>query len=160
MSIPLFVHQPVGAADADRGEALYVGAVSPVKGGAPCLACHPHAGSGMGQTEGYGPDLSSRYDDYGPEETEAVLQDLSFPSMAAIYVTRPLTEQEVADLGTFFEQTASSTAPSSDRLFLWVSVILVVLILLLVLGSRRNMPGIRQALIDDQRKSAQKGGLS
>ncbi|BDD88117.1 c-type cytochrome [Desulfofustis limnaeus] len=160
LSIVMFAPVPGITADPKPGAKLYVGTTVLSNGGAPCLACHAHAGSGLGQTVSYGPDLTYFHDDYGAEEVAAVLQDLSFPSMETIYAMRPLTEQEIDDLGAFFEQAASSPVPAFDRLFLWVLIILGVLLLALVLVSRRNMTGVQQTLNRNRQKTANKGGLS
>jgi mono/diheme cytochrome c family protein len=102
------------AGEAVRGEALYVGTATFEKGGSPCLACHSIAGAGLGKAAGasYGPDLTELWEGYGVDGVAAVLESVdAFPSMAAIYATRPLSAQEQADLAAFLEQVSGRDAP-------------------------------------------------
>ncbi|MFO7578117.1 MAG: hypothetical protein R6W66_10365 [Pelovirga sp.] len=148
-------------AAAQRGANLYLGVTAFSNGGAPCLACHAHSGSGLEQSSGYGPDLSGLYEQYGGAGVQGVLEFLQFPSMEALYRDRPLTEQEIADLTAFFGRTGAAEAGGSDRLFSRVAGSLVIVAgLTLVAARRRRQPGARQALIDRQRQTLNKGGQS
>lgn len=145
----------LSAADPRQGEALYVGAAAFSQGGAPCLACHGHAGTGLGVSSGYyGPDLTSLYDNYGEAGVSSVLEFLLFPGMEAYYRDRPLTPQEIADLTAFFGQSVEAGSLPADRLPLWVVIALVVVTGATLLAAKRRMKtGVRQALIDQQRQS-------
>ena len=147
--------------DAMRGEALYVGTVSFSGGGAPCLACHGIAGHELGLAAGanYGPDLTALHDDYGEEGILAVLEDLSFESMAAIYTTRPLTDTEKNDLVAFFAVVASGVAPDISSGFALHVVLVTVLFMILIgfLGWRR-LQGVRRPLVEQSRNK--KGDLT
>lgn len=160
--ILLGVTTPLSAADPRAGEALYVGTAAFSRGGAPCLACHGHAGTGLGSSSGYyGPDLTDLYTNYGAEGVSAVLEFLEFPSMEAFYRERSLTEQEIADLTAFFGETVESGAIPPDRLSLWVIVALLIAAGITILAARRRMKiGVRQSLINQQRQSISKGGQS
>jgi cytochrome c553 len=143
-----------------RGEALFVGSSAFANGGAPCLACHSLTGVGLSAGASYGPDLSAMYQDYGAEGVAGVLESLEFPSMAAIYVDRPLSDTEQADLLAYFEQTAElSQTPASGLLALQVGIGVLVLLALTLLVGRRRMRAVRQPLIDRQRNLINKGGL-
>jgi mono/diheme cytochrome c family protein len=102
------------AGEAARGEALYVGTASFEKSGSPCLACHSIAGAGLGKAAGasYGPDLTELWESFGEEGVAAVLESVdAFPSMSAIYASRPLNLQEQADLAAFLQQVSGREAP-------------------------------------------------
>jgi mono/diheme cytochrome c family protein len=140
--------------DPQRGEALYVGNVSFSAGGAPCLACHGIAGHELGYAAGanYGPDLTAFFEDYGEEGVAAVLEDLSFESMDAIYAERPLTDSERADLVAFFGVVSAGVAPSiGSELFLHVVLVTAVFMIVIgVLGWRR-LQGVRKPLVERAR---------
>lgn len=158
----LGVANSLSAADPRVGEALYVGSVAFSRGGAPCLACHGHAGTGLGFSSGYyGPDLTDLYVNYGAEGVSSVLEFLAFPSMEAFYRERPLTAQEIADLTAFFGEAVEAGTIPPDRLPLWVIVALLVVAGITILAARRRMKfGVRQSLIDQQRQTLSKGGQS
>ena len=145
--------------DPNRGEALYVGTVSFSAGGAPCLACHGIARHELGLAAGanYGPDLTELFENYGEEGIVAVLEDLSFESMAAIYASRPLTDIEKADLVAFFGAVSTGEVPdiSSDMA---LHVILVTALFLILIGAFgwRRLQGVRQPLVERTRNG--KGG--
>ncbi len=143
------------AADPRAGEALYVGATAFSAGGAPCLACHGHAATGLaGSSAYYGPDLTSLYDNYGEMGVRSVLEVLSFPSMEAYYRERPLTAEEISDLTAFFGQSVEAGSVPADRLPLWTLVALLIAVGAAVLVARRRMqPGVRQSLIRQQRQT-------
>lgn len=140
--------------DPQRGEALYVGAIGFSEGGAPCLACHSIAGHelGLAAAASYGPDLTAIYEDYGEEGISAVLEELSFESMVAIYGSRPLTETERADLLAFFSTVSTGAASSTGPgLVLHVALVTALLMLLIgVLGWRR-LQGVRRPLVEQAR---------
>ncbi len=148
---------PAGAlaGDAGQGEALYVGTASFANGGAPCLACHGIAGAGLGKAAGanYGPDLTALFADYGQEGVAAILEELAFPSMEAIYAGRPLTDQERDDLNAFLEQISGQQAAGIGG-GLTFDVLLGVVVffgLIMALGWRR-LNGVRQPLVEQSRK--------
>ena len=158
LSLPL----PLAAAsgDAGRGKNLFVGSTVFELGGAPCLACHNLTGFGLSDGANFGPDLSTLYDNYGPEGIEGVLQSLAFPSMEAIYSSRPLNETERADLLAFLQQTSQlSATPTTGKLALQVCIGVLILLGLTFLIGKRRMRATRQPLIDRQRNLINKGGL-
>ncbi len=146
---------PPPSGDAKRGEGLYVGTASFAKAGAPCLACHGIAGAGMGKAAGanYGPDLTGLWEDYGAEGVASILETLPFPSMEPIYATRPLTEEERADLAAFLKQVSGhQTASIGGRLTVDVIIATAVFFGLIgVLGWRR-LRAVRQPLVEKARK--------
>jgi mono/diheme cytochrome c family protein len=155
-AVLLLLATPVWAQQGDpqRGEALYVGTIGFSAGGAPCLACHGIAGHELGLAAGasYGPDLSAIYEDYGEEGVAAVLEELSFDSMVAIYESRSLTETERADLLAFFSTVSSGAATSTGSgLVLHVTLVTAFFMILIgVLGWRR-LQGVRRPLVEQAR---------
>lgn len=139
------------AGDPDRGRALYVGTTPFAQGGAPCLACHAIAGAGLGMASGasYGFDLTSMYEDYGPEGVLSILGDLSFPSMAPIYADRPLSAAEQADVAAFLGEVAGQPPVQAGGQMAGHVVVGMVLIGgLLVLFGWGRLNGVRQPLVE------------
>lgn len=135
-----------------RGKQLYTGAVAMVNGGSPCIACHALSGFGSAGAASYGPDLSNLYADYGEEGVTGVLESLAFPSMEAIYTTRPLSAEERLDLTAFFAQTAAQQAPPPTALAGLVLLGVVIVFAIVALSGWRRLKGVRQPLVDQVRK--------
>jgi mono/diheme cytochrome c family protein len=99
------------AADARRGEALYLGSARMENGGAPCLACHGVAGHGLARAASFGPDLTGAHATFGAEALQAALEEVPFPSMQPVYNTHALTPAERADVVAFLAQTDGGAPP-------------------------------------------------
>jgi len=152
------ISQPAG--DPARGEALFVGKMVFNGGGAPCLACHGIAATGLGNATGasYGPDLSTTFSDYGEEELLNLLADIPFPSMEAIYTNHPLDEKERADLTAFMGSISGEMAPIDTALMLHGGgLALVFFVVIGALGWRR-LKCTRAPLIERARLG--KGGAA
>ena len=94
------------APDPRRGEALYVGSTRLAAGGAPCLGCHGISGHGLARAASFGPDLTGAHAQYGADGLDAILEDISFPSMAPVYRGRAVTREERADLIAFLAESS------------------------------------------------------
>ena len=138
--------------DVSRGGQLYAGSLAMTNGGSPCIACHALTGFGSAGAANYGPDLSNLYTDYEAEGVMAVLESLAFPSMEAIYATRPLTEAERLDLTAFFAQTAEQQAPAAKSLAGLILLGIVIVFVIVALMGLRRLKGVRQPLVDQVRK--------
>jgi mono/diheme cytochrome c family protein len=140
------------AADATRGGQLYAGSMAMSNGGSPCIACHALSGFGAAGAASYGPDLSNLYADYGEEGVAAVLESLAFPSMEAIYASRPLSATERLDLTAFFAQTAAQPPPPATSLAGPMLLGVVIVFAIVALLGLRRLKGVRQPLVDQVRK--------
>jgi len=150
------------AGDPLRGEALFVGSTGFAAGGAPCLACHGIAGHELGYAAGanYGPDLTALFEDYGEEGVAGVLADPSaFESMEAIFVERPLSEAEIADLTAFFAAVANNESVDIG-VGLAGHVIVATGLLFVVFGllGWRRSKAVRRPLVEQARFG--KGGTA
>ncbi len=88
------------------GQALFTGQARLTGRGTPCIACHSVAGVGMLGGGSLGPDLTKVYSRYGGQTGLAnALGALPFPTMQGVFLNRPLTLQEQADLLAFFAKT-------------------------------------------------------
>jgi mono/diheme cytochrome c family protein len=102
--------EPARPADPRRGEALYVGTVPLLAGGAPCLGCHGIAGHGLARAASFGPDLSASHEQYGADGLDAMLEDIVFPSMEPVYRGHAVTKEERADLIAFLAEANGAGA--------------------------------------------------
>lgn len=140
------------AGDPLRGQQLYTGGVAMVNGGAPCIACHALDGLATAGAASYGPDLSSFYSDYSAEGVMAVLEGLAFSSMEAIYLDRPLDQQEQLDLTAFLAEITDRQAPAAKSLVGMVLLALVLVFAIVTLAGLHRFKGVRQSLVEQARK--------
>lgn len=109
--------------DAAKGTALFSGGTRLQNGGTACLSCHNVSGVGALGGGTLGPDLTNVYSRYGENGLIAALGSLPFPSMQGIFLNKPLTENEQADLLAFFELSNRQSAKTSNRTSEWMLVI-------------------------------------
>jgi mono/diheme cytochrome c family protein len=91
--------------DVSRGRDFFIGKTRLANGGPACAGCH---GAGLLPVLGggtLGPDLTSAYSTYTDSGLSKVLTRISFPTMAELYASRPLTEEEVFAIKAFLFQT-------------------------------------------------------
>jgi mono/diheme cytochrome c family protein len=143
---------PDATGNAARGERLYTGSLAMSNGGAPCIACHALAALGTAGVSNYGPDLTDIYSNYEAEGVAAILESLAFPSMEAIYATRPLTETERLDLTAYFAQAAEQQASPATPLAGMILLGVVIVFAIVALFGLRRLKGVRQPLVDQVRK--------
>jgi len=100
--------QPEVLGDAARGEALFAGRQRLANGGLACLACHAAGMYGHLGGSALGPDLSGLRSRFAGEKgLRSAVRKPPSPVMRPVYAGRELTEQEVADLASFFGVTAA-----------------------------------------------------
>jgi len=101
---------PVG--DPVRGEKLFKGTFSLTNGGPNCIACHSVAGSAPLGGGTLGPDLTYVFTRYGAPGLASALNTLPFPTMQGVFVNKPLSPQDQADLYAYFEKANQQPAAS------------------------------------------------
>ena len=139
---------PITTGDAARGARLYTGELAFANGGAPCLACHGIAGFGLAGGANYGPDLTAMHENFGAEGVADVLKSLPFPSMEPIYAARPLTDQEQADLGTFFAGATGAPVANDGLLFAEALSGVALFLGAVLLFGRERLRGVRRSLVN------------
>jgi mono/diheme cytochrome c family protein len=139
---------PVMTGDAARGARLYSGELAFANGGAPCLACHGMAGFGLAGGANYGPDLTGMFENFGAEGIADVLKSLPFPSMEPIYSTRPLTDEEQADLQALFASTTGVPGAEGGLLFAEALSGVALLLAVVLLFGRERLRGVRRSLVN------------
>lgn len=90
-----------------RGKALFTGRTRLVKGGAPCISCHPFTYPGITGGNLSIADLSASYNKMGDTGMMGALKALKFPTMKKIYADRPLTDDEIAALMALFKDSSA-----------------------------------------------------
>jgi len=103
---------PPSEGDAASGEKLFKGTAGFVEGAAACAACHSAGDIGFRGGSGLGPDLSDVFTRFGGEAGLAAwLSSPASATMQPLFVDKPLSSGEIADLTAFLATTtdASST---------------------------------------------------
>jgi len=99
------VAAPLPAGSAARGRDIFVGSQPLENNGTPCMACHTVSSVGAFGGGSLGPDLTHALEIYGDPGLAGAMQTIAFPTMQGVYATKPLTDQEVANLLAFFKNT-------------------------------------------------------
>jgi len=103
-----------------------------------------------------GPDLTKVYSRFGEAGLGSSLQNIAFPTMLNVYINKPLTDQEAADLVTFFQHAddtqKAGTAQQSTSAF-WIAGGVGTLLLFGVMAI--FWPRQRESLSDRLRKNAE-----
>ncbi len=106
--------EPLSGGDPQSGKRLFQGAQQLTNGGTACIACHnvqDIAALGGGTLA---PDLTQVFSRYGDVGLSSALRGLPFPTMQGIFMTKPLTAKEQADLYAFFQQADALPAQTTD----------------------------------------------
>ncbi len=156
-----FRQTPEATGDVERGEDLFTGDARFSEGGPPCMACHSVPGladPGGGQL---GIDLSQLAPSLSPQALGSMITPLwttpegnpRMLTMKPVFESRPLTDEEIADLGAFFQSTSVAQRSSSAtlQLFAYGAVGAVVLLLLFGLIWRRRLGPVRAPMVRQAR---------
>ncbi len=133
-------------ASIDAGRALFTGDQPFANGGPPCLACHSAATLSFPYGGTVGPDLTHVTAKLGPEGLDYALQTLYFPTMTALFRTRPLTHEEQVDLGAFLQHANDSSTGGALTLEFGIIALVGLLILLVItaLAGRGRVHSVRR----------------
>jgi mono/diheme cytochrome c family protein len=104
-----------GAAEIERGKALFTGEARLAGGGAACGLCHAAGAAARFESGTLASDLSRVYDRYQDAGLTRALAESHFPLMAASYRDRPLTADEIFALKAFLYQTARAPEPPAPQ---------------------------------------------
>lgn len=108
--------RPLTAADIDRGEQIFSGAIPLESGGPACVSCHSVTGlTGLGGGL-LGPDLSSAYSRLeGRKSLGAWLSSPPSVVMQPLYIDAPLDEEEVLALVAFLQDRAARGEVEAEK---------------------------------------------
>ncbi len=141
------------AGDPVAGKSLFTGATRLSNGGPSCRACHSIAGIGGLGGGKLGPDLTDAYDKFGEAMIAWPSADSPSTTMRPIFSSKPLTEEEKADLLAFFE-TADVTQRPSEVIGLLVGLSLAGMVGLMGLAAlvwRRRLTKVRRPMVTGQK---------
>jgi len=134
----------------EAGRALFTGATRLSAGAPACLSCHTVDGLGRAGGGTLGRNLTEASAKFGPALTD-LLRTTPFPVMRDVFDSKPLTDQEIADL-TAFLTAESQRAPitATVPLFKFPAFGVGGAIVLLLLGAllwRGRLRGVRKSLL-------------
>lgn len=143
---------PVG--DPTRGRALFTGARRLAAGAPACLSCHTVDGLGRAGGGTLGRNLTEASAKFGPALTD-LLRTTPFPVMRDVFDSKPLRDDEIADLAAFLA-AESRRAPSTATvpLFKFPAFGLGGTLVLLLAGAllwRGRLKGVRKPLAGSRR---------
>ncbi len=98
-----------------------------------------------------GKDLTTAYFAFGEQGLTTILTTTPFPMMEEIYTEQPLTDNEIAYLLAFLQESSSNGEPTpaqSPRIFIIISVVGFLLIVgIFQLLWRGRLSGVRQSMV-------------
>jgi mono/diheme cytochrome c family protein len=95
----------IPAGDAEAGLRIFKGKTALSRGGTACITCHDLQGVGLFGGGTLGPSLTAANIKYRDPELIAILQNPNFPTMNSIFVTRPLTDEEIVQIFALLQAT-------------------------------------------------------
>ncbi len=141
------------AGDADAGKNLFTGVTRLSNGGPSCRACHSSAGIGGLGGGKLGPDLTGAFEKYGDGLIAWPSAGSPSSTMRPIFESKPLTEEEKADLLAFFE-SADVTQRPTEVIGQLVALSLAGMVGLMGLAAlvwRRRLTKVRQPMVTGQK---------
>ncbi len=147
---------PSPTGDTSVGRDIFTGKIPLQNGGAACISCHNVSGIGALGGGSVGKDLTQAYSTLGEQGLTSILETTPFPIMKEIYAEKSLTDDEIAHLVAFLQETSSggSVTPVQSPL---AFIIISVVGLLLIAGIfqflwRKRLSGVRQPLVKGELK--------
>ena len=132
----------------NRGEAYFTGSANLQNGAPACISCHSTANVGPLGGGTLGPDLTNVHERYGEAGLPQALQNLPFPTMRGVFDARPLADNEVVDLYTYFARANQAAAPALNYNFVLIGLVgFLVLLLISQLIWRKRLKEVRKPLL-------------
>jgi mono/diheme cytochrome c family protein len=149
--------RPIAPGDVNSGLQLFLGRARLQSGGSACISCHSVKGIGSFGGGTLGPDLTGVNLKYRDPELIAILQNPNFPTMASVFGTQPLSNEEIVQLFALFQNAKiANPMPANqagittlDPKFFVIGVASMLLVLtLLHLAWRKRSHGVREQLVE------------
>lgn len=146
----------IAPGDVEAGWQLFVGKAPLQNGGSACISCHSMKDLGVFGGGTLGPDLTSANIKYRDPELISILQNPNFPTMATVFATHQLTDEEIVKLFALFQDSrlrnpvppAQAGIIQLDSKFFVIGVAAMLLVLtLLNLAWRNRLRGVREELL-------------
>ena len=148
--------RPIAPGDVVGGWELFTGKVRLENGGSACISCHSIKEVGMFGGGTLGPDLTAANIKYRDPELISILQNPNFPTMATVFATQPMTNEEIVKLFALFQDSrlrnpmppAQAGVIHLDPTFFVIGVAAMLLVLMLLhLAWRNRLRGVREELV-------------
>ena len=152
--------RPFTPQDVAAGRAIFTGVQRLAGGGPSCLSCHTMNGIGGLGGGRLGPDLTLVYERLqGRKGLGAWLTAPQSPTMAPVFRTKALTEQEILPLLALFEDSAkrggqTDNASMLNFFLLSLGVMVVGLVSLDAIWKKR-LRGVRRGLLEKSKRGQQ-----
>ena len=152
--------RPFTAQDIADGRAIFTGTKRLTAGGPACLSCHTMNGLGGLGGGRLGPDLTLVYERLqGRKGLGAWLTAPQSPTMAPVFKTKALTEQEILPLLALFEDSAKRGGQTDNASMLNFFLIslggMVVGLVSLDAIWKKRLRGVRRGLLEKSKRSEQ-----
>lgn len=148
--------RPIAPGDVDSGWQLFVGKARLQNGGTACISCHSIKEVGVFGGGTLGPDLTAVNIKFQDAELISILQNPNFPTMATVFATHQLTNEEIVRLFALFQNSklnnpvlpAQAGVVQLDPKFFVIGVTAMLLVLMLLhLAWRNRLRGVREELL-------------
>ena len=148
--------RPIAPGDIDSGWQIFVGSARLQNGGTACISCHSIKEVGVFGGGTLGPDLTAVNIKYQDPELISILQNPNFPTMATVFATHQLTNEEIVKLFALFQNSKlkNPVLPTQagivqlDPKFFVIGVTAMLLVLMLLhLAWRNRLRGVREELL-------------
>lgn len=139
------------SADTGEGRDIFTGKIALQNDGTACLTCHNVNGITALGGGSLGKDLTVAYSTFGEAGLTSVLETVPFPVMKEAYSGKPLTDDEIAHLVVFLQET--SDAPKEELSPFPIAFIGIGIAGFLVIAGvlqfiwRGRLSGVRQLLV-------------
>lgn len=142
--------------DVDGGWQLFMGRARLQNSGTACISCHSIKDVGVFGGGTLGPDLTAVNIKYRDPELISILQNPNFPTMATVFATHQLTNEEIVKLFALFQDSklrnpmplAQAGVIQLDPKFFVAGVAAMLLVLVLLhLAWRNRSRGVREELV-------------
>lgn len=145
--------------DASRGKDLFVGKIRFSNNGPTCNSCHNVDMKGVISGGALAKDLTQAHSRLGEEGVKGVIAGLPFPQMKQSYESKPLLEQEIADIVAFLKDadkqasSKSTTGVGSTMLIGGIVGVCVLLVLFSIFWIKRKSRTVNYSIYERQIKS-------
>lgn len=145
--------------DASRGKDLFVGKIRFSNNGPTCNSCHNVDMEGVISGGALAKDLTQAHSRLGEEGVKGVIAGLPFPQMKQSYESKPLLEQEIADIVAFLKDadkqasSKSTAGVGSTMLIGGIVGVCVLLVLFSIFWIKRKNRTVNYSIYERQIKS-------
>jgi mono/diheme cytochrome c family protein len=146
--------------DIPAGRNIFAGKTVLSAGAPSCISCHTVSELGGFGGGTLGPDLTKSNVVYSEAELVNILRNPAFPTMAAMFVTRPLDDEEVVQVYAYLNSVRDEEPAGAGHYFLFTAVGMgLSLAILFVMGVlwRSRLHGVRRPMVEQAARKIREG---